>query len=748
MRRTVTEEHLLAAQAPSQEFQYALDYLADKPDGSKLSRKRPIDGQATQYSYIKIEGEVYQITHLQLGRGTYSKAKLAYNSQGERFALKISTDQNANLAEEEAIERDLGVFQAGAQRSALMRGGLEYTKHLRLMPYLGKNLVNYLAPEWFSPHQVLNIILQCMQEVIDFHAGRRSASGTSYLHRDIKPNNFVMDRERFQVKLIDFGFALPKDQEATDRYRVLGTRGYMAPEVYAGEYSVATDIYALGVSVTEILEYSGVDSPVIQSLANLMSSDHPLLRPYLEFAKIALLVYQARGASFERLAVLLAEQQCLVIDPELAVKMAVILLNATSSNHFSDAENFEKLIDHPKINYLVEKIWAQSGLREFIFSALINVNKIDELFFAFQNLELSGQLNQQNLSMVLNYPDFAKLLSCPEGEFFDVSNLVCELVKRGDLQLIKKLMTDQRASFSALAGKNPLEIAIKSDHLRVITYLLSKQNPQCEVIKSSDYFCSGSALAWAVAHERWHVAAGLIIAGSPGDCYMQVILALIKQREINLTRDLLEFSPMHLNAIDQRFSGKTVLMEAALRGDDELVLCLLELGADLDALDQHNNTALFYALNHNHLETAKLLLAANADPNIKGRYDFSPLMLCLADGKFEMLAYLLLHAAELDIKARPLFKKYKSEIEHALVNLLSSGEVEDPVLKQKALYLLKRMAVVKNSGVEADLFLEFFGGDRCFCLFKSSSYTAFQRLAERFLDAEREDQASLAVVPG
>jgi serine/threonine protein phosphatase PrpC len=69
------------------------------------------------------------------------------------------------------------------------------------------------------------------------------------IHRDIKPDNIILEREG-SLKLIDLGVVRVPGMEDFPPDDIPGTAAYMAPEMFAGEPgNEATDIYALGVTM-------------------------------------------------------------------------------------------------------------------------------------------------------------------------------------------------------------------------------------------------------------------------------------------------------------------------------------------------------------------------------------------------------------------------------------------------------------------------------------------------------------------
>ncbi len=73
------------------------------------------------------------------------------------------------------------------------------------------------------------------------------------LHRDIKPANLLLD-VRGNVWVTDFGLAKGVGGEnITNTGDVIGTLRYMAPERFAGDGDARSDIYALGLTLFELL---------------------------------------------------------------------------------------------------------------------------------------------------------------------------------------------------------------------------------------------------------------------------------------------------------------------------------------------------------------------------------------------------------------------------------------------------------------------------------------------------------------
>jgi ankyrin repeat protein len=101
--------------------------------------------------------------------------------------------------------------------------------------------------------------------------------------------------------------------------------------------------------------------------------------------------------------------------------------------------------------------------------------------------------------------------------------------------------------------------------------------------------------------------------------------------------------------IDFRFnSGATPLIVAAEMGRFDVVEFLIESGANPNACNDHNYTALHWAAFHGHQGIVELLLKNGADPNIKDSTGSTPLVLAISKGDRKIAAELIYSGANID----------------------------------------------------------------------------------------------------
>lgn len=81
-------------------------------------------------------------------------------------------------------------------------------------------------------------------------------------------------------------------------------------------------------------------------------------------------------------------------------------------------------------------------------------------------------------------------------------------------------------------------------------------------------------------------------------------------------------------------------------GSIDSVVLLLRYGADVNRWDEeHESTPLLNAVFRNRIDAARMLLAAGAEPSVRGADGDSPLRLCAQNGYLEMARLLLLCGA-------------------------------------------------------------------------------------------------------
>ncbi len=150
--------------------------------------------------------------------------------------------------------------------------------HYIVMEYVqGKTLKQYIqefAP--ISPARSVHIMRQLASAIANAHENH-------IIHRDIKPQNILMDAEG-NVKITDFGIAMTLSATSfTQTNSVLGTVHYLSPEqARGGTATNKSDIYALGIVLYELLTgelpFSG-ESAVSIALKHLQS-ETPSVRAF------------------------------------------------------------------------------------------------------------------------------------------------------------------------------------------------------------------------------------------------------------------------------------------------------------------------------------------------------------------------------------------------------------------------------------------------------------------------------------
>ncbi|OIP30862.1 MAG: hypothetical protein AUK47_24035 [Deltaproteobacteria bacterium CG2_30_63_29] len=227
-----------------------LSGLVAEPEQERKSVERPEPGDEVAGQYI---------VEKLLGEGGMARVYLAKDKVlGTRVAIKLLNA--ACLAEPAVVERFLNEASIQAQlvhpephpNIVAVHRVLHEEPVGFVMEYVeGTTLEEFLEREVLEESELAEIFSQVFDGLHRAHSSR-------IVHRDLKPSNILLTGSRsegFLAKLMDFGISKQLDQPKTKTNLVLGTLGYIAPELFisAKDASPASDIYAIGCCIFEAL---------------------------------------------------------------------------------------------------------------------------------------------------------------------------------------------------------------------------------------------------------------------------------------------------------------------------------------------------------------------------------------------------------------------------------------------------------------------------------------------------------------
>ena len=225
----------------------------------------------------KVFDDRYEVVR-KLGSGGMADVYLAYDRLlGRQVALKVLSSRYAN--DEQFVER----FRREASAAASLnhpnivqiydRGEAEGTYYIAMEYLEGRRLKDIIlkyAP--LSPELIVSVAIQIVEAL-------RFAHRRNIIHRDIKPQNIMVDAEG-RVKVTDFGIARAGNASTmTEAGSILGTAHYLSPEQAQGRpVEAASDLYSLGVVMYEMatgkLPFDG-DNPVTIAMQHVHEQPVP-----------------------------------------------------------------------------------------------------------------------------------------------------------------------------------------------------------------------------------------------------------------------------------------------------------------------------------------------------------------------------------------------------------------------------------------------------------------------------------------
>lgn len=216
------------------------------------------DSRTTLSAGLEVGGGDYKLLK-ELGTGGSGAVWLAQNVKLHRdVALKffsrsgqsreldaLVTEEGPKLAALSRRQGDGGEHILIVHRSIISDADVPAFLELEFME--GGSLRKKLkARSTLREEEIVSLGIQICRALICAH-------GHQLVHRDLKPDNILMDQDEKYFKLADFGLA-SRLQELTNT--VAGTPAYMSPEQFTDAKRVGppADIYALGIVLYECIE--------------------------------------------------------------------------------------------------------------------------------------------------------------------------------------------------------------------------------------------------------------------------------------------------------------------------------------------------------------------------------------------------------------------------------------------------------------------------------------------------------------
>jgi serine/threonine protein kinase len=232
--------------------------------------KRP-GGAATRMKRVNIDRRFTLVSLT--GQGSMSRVhKAVDNESGRTVCLKVQLfeKQAAANARSAANERPPeGMIASKIVHPNVVRtyefGMTPKGDHFLVMEFIeGVSLQFIREAHSADLAQKLELLAQAAEGLAAVHAA-------GFIHHDIGPKNFLVDREQ-QVKLIDFGLAIPNTAAFKRPGNRTGTILYMAPELIRREtIDERIDIFSFGALAFEFLtDRLPYDANAANSMAALL----------------------------------------------------------------------------------------------------------------------------------------------------------------------------------------------------------------------------------------------------------------------------------------------------------------------------------------------------------------------------------------------------------------------------------------------------------------------------------------------
>ena len=217
-------------------------------DDTHASSTPTIDGSHSAVGEAELVSERYRIVRW-LGGGGMGRVYEALDIElDERIALKVlRSGLSADALER--FRREVKLTRRIQHRNVARMfdiGEYKGEKFLTMELVQGEPLTRSIGPQMAWPR------LKSIAEQIC--AGLAAAHEAGVIHRDLKPDNVLLERDTERVVITDFGIARGGDDPVVTQVgAVVGTPRYMAPEqLQSRDVDARADLFSLGVMLFEL----------------------------------------------------------------------------------------------------------------------------------------------------------------------------------------------------------------------------------------------------------------------------------------------------------------------------------------------------------------------------------------------------------------------------------------------------------------------------------------------------------------
>ena len=208
-----------------------------------------------EVKFAKIEARGWTVDTTPIGEGSFGTVHVCSASHNATKTAKMRVCKAVRLPtshDREDFRREVRMLKACGEHKHICRivDVAEDTRfgYLVLQACTGGELFDRINSRKLDEREAAKACADVLSALSFLRAKR-------IVHRDIKPENLMYKdmQPGSPLLLIDFGFATQLEYESRRLTEICGTAAYTAPEVLRGDYSLACDMWSLGVVAHVIL---------------------------------------------------------------------------------------------------------------------------------------------------------------------------------------------------------------------------------------------------------------------------------------------------------------------------------------------------------------------------------------------------------------------------------------------------------------------------------------------------------------